>query len=104
MFSQKTFYALLMIVCVLAPEIALAGTSTNLGWEAPLTALRTSLTGPIALGVSIIGIFGAGAGLVFGGEMNGFLRTMVILVMVISMIVGANNFLVGLFGFSGAVI
>ena len=97
-------HLLLIVGLLMAPEIALAGSGTGLGWEQPLTQLRASLTGPVAFSLSIIGIFGAGAGLIFGGEMNGFLRTLVILVMVIALIVAANNFLSTLFGASGAVI
>jgi type IV secretion system protein TrbC len=104
MFSSRFICVLPIIIFALAPEMALAGSGTGLGWEQPLTQLRTSLTGPVAFTLSIIGIFGAGAGLIFGGEMNGFLRTLVILVMVIALVVAANNFLTTLFGASGAVV
>lgn len=60
--------------------------------------MRDSLTGPVAFSVSIIGIIVAGAVLIFGGDMNGFFRTLVFLVLVMALIVGANNMLAGFFG------
>ena len=102
--SSETFYLLAITLWVLTPELALAGTGAGLGWEGPLTIIRNSLTGPVAFSIAIIGIFGAGAGLIFGGEMNGFLRSIIILIMVISLVVAANNFLATVFGVSGALI
>ena len=60
--------------------------------------MRDSLTGPVAFAVSIIGIIVAGAVLIFGGDMNGFFRTLVFLVLVMALIVGANNLMSGFFG------
>jgi type IV secretion system protein VirB2 len=57
------------------------------------------MTGPVAFGISIIAIIGAGAGIIFGGaDMNGFFRTMIFIVLVLALIVGANNILSTLFG------
>jgi Type IV secretory pathway, VirB2 components (pilins) len=60
--------------------------------------LRNSLTGPVAFAVSIIGIIVAGAVLIFGGDMNGFFRTLVFIVLVMSLIIGANNMMTIFFG------
>ena len=100
----KTVCLLIIAIPVLTPELALAGQGAGLGWEGPLTTIRNSLTGPVAFSIAIIGIFGAGAGLIFGGEMNGFLRSIIMLIMVISLVVAANNFLASVFGVSGALI
>ena len=102
--SQNKGYLLVIIALAWVPELALASQGAGLGWEGPLVTIRNSLTGPVAFSIAIIGIFGAGAGLIFGGEMNGFLRSIIILIMVISLIVASNNFLSTVFGVSGALL
>ena len=80
-------------VAVMMPELAHA-TDTGTGelpFETPLKKLTASLTGPVAFGISLIGIIAAGAALIFGGEMSGFLRSMVFLVLVIAVIVNASG-------------
>ena len=83
---------------------AMAATGTGLQWEGALTTLTNSITGPIAFSISLISIVIAGAVLAFGGELNQFARSMIILVLVIALIVGATNLLSTLFGTTGAVI
>ena len=51
-----------------------------------------------------MGIVVAGATLVWGGEINEFVRRIIMLVLVISLIVFAANILSTLFNVSGAVI
>ena len=80
--------------CAFASE----GSGGGLPYESWLGKLRDSLTGPVAFAVSIIGIIVAGAVLIFGGDMNGFFRTLVFLVLVMALIVGANNLMSGFFG------
>ncbi len=75
----------------------------GLPYEAWLTKLQESLTGPVAFSVSLIGIVGAGGVLIFGGELNAFLRTLVFIVLVMALLVGANTMMSGLFG-TGAVV
>lgn len=89
---------------LLAPALAHAATSTGLPWEDPLTKFKNSITGPVALVISTVGVAGCGMGLVFGGEMNEFLRRGMILVMVISMIVMAASVISTFFTQSGAVV
>ena len=74
------------------------GSGGGLPYESWLGKLRDSLTGPVAFAVSIIGIIVAGAVLIFGGDMNGFFRTLVFIVLVMALIVGANNMMAGFFG------
>src|SRR4051794_26236675 len=78
-------------VAILAPELAWAGTAQGLPWESPLQKLQDSLTGPVAMGVAIIGLVGCMAALIWGGEMNEFLRKMIMLVLVIAGLVTANG-------------
>ncbi len=95
---------LAMMLVMLVPEMAVAATGTGLQWEGGLTTLTNSITGPIAFSISLIAIVIAGAVLAFGGELNQFARSIIILVLVIAVIVGATNFLSTLFGTTGAVI
>ena len=76
-----------------APSTARAATGGGgLPWEAPLTTLSNSITGPVAYGVSIIGIVGAGGILIFaGGQVNEFLRAVLFCVLVIAFIIAAKN-------------
>nr|WP_276598510.1 TrbC/VirB2 family protein [Xylella fastidiosa] len=62
------------------------------------TRIRASVTGPFAFTVAIIGIVGAGAGLILGGDMNGFLRMLIFIVLVLSFLVAAQNSLSAITG------
>jgi type IV secretion system protein VirB2 len=100
--SNKLFiiFALgLLLFIVLAPDAhATTAGGSGLPWESPLSALRQSLTGPVAFTISVIGVLATGAMLIFGGDLNGFMRSMVFLVLVIAVIVAANNIMASLFG------
>ncbi|GLO45858.1 conjugal transfer system pilin TrbC [Pseudomonas putida] len=105
-FNAQTFgylaFGLLMLAVMVAPENAFASNSTggSLPYESWLTSLQKSVTGPVAFAVSIIGIVVAGGVLIFGGDLNGFFRTMIFLVLVMALIVGANNIMKTFFGTS----
>jgi type IV secretion system protein VirB2 len=93
--------AFLLLVCLLlAPHLALAseGTGGSLPYESWLTNLRNSVTGPVAFALSIIGIVIAGGVLIFGGDLNAFFRTLVFIVLVMALLVGAQNMMGTLFG------
>jgi type IV secretion system protein VirB2 len=83
-----------VLVLMVLPELAHASgsdTPQGLPFESGLEKLKNSISGPVAFAVSLIGIVAAGAVLIFGGEMSGFLRTLVFLVLVIAVIVNASN-------------
>ena len=82
----------LLAFFLLAPQHAFAseGTGGSLPYESWLTNLRNSVTGPVAFALSIIGIVVAGGILIFGGELNGFFRTLIL--------VGAQNMMSTFFG------
>ena len=102
------FYAILIILLaftLFTPQHAFAsvGTGGSLPYESWLTNLRNSVTGPVAFALSIIGIVVAGGVLIFGGELNGFFRTLIFIVLVMALLVGAQNMMSTFFG-RGAVI
>jgi type IV secretion system protein VirB2 len=92
--------ALLLGALLLAPHLAMAseGTGGSLPYESWLTNLRNSVTGPVAFALSIIGIVIAGGVLIFGGDLNAFFRTLVFIVLVMALLVGAQNMMGTLFG------
>ena len=79
------------------------GGGGGLPWETPLQTLSNSIKGPVAYAVSLMGIVAAGAMLIWGGEINEFVRRIIMLILVISLIVFASNILTTLFN-SGATI
>jgi type IV secretion system protein VirB2 len=92
--------AILLAFILLAPHQAFAseGTGGSLPYESWLTNLRNSVTGPVAFALSIIGIVIAGGVLIFGGDLNGFFRTLIFLVLVMALLVGAQNVMSTFFG------
>ncbi|MCY1270166.1 TrbC/VIRB2 family protein [compost metagenome] len=99
-------FSFLLLVVLLAPEHAFAASSGggSLPYESWLTSLRESVTGPVAFALSIIGIVVAGGVLIFGGDLNGFFRTLIFLVLVMALIVGANNVMKNFFGTSAELV
>lgn len=92
---------IVLLACiVMAPGQAFASTGTggSLPYESWLTNLQNSVTGPVAFALSIIGIVIAGGVLIFGGDLNGFFRTLIFLVLVMALLVGAQNIMSSFFG------
>ena len=69
-------------------------------WESPIRAIVTSLTGPVAAGISSLAFFIALASLAFGQDLSGFVRSMVILVLVVSGLLSIVSIINLLFGVS----
>ena len=59
---------LFMLVLTAAPSFA-SSSGTALPWESPLTTVKNSLTGPVALAVSTCALFACGAVLVFDSHL-----------------------------------
>jgi type IV secretion system protein VirB2 len=108
-FTRSTMFypslALLLVIILLAPQNAFAsvGSGGGLPYESWLVNLRSSVTGPVAFTISVVGIVIAGGVLIFGGDLNGFFRTLIFLVLVMALLVGAQNIMSNFFG-QGAVI
>ena len=93
-----------LVALMLTAPVAFAGTTTGLPWETPLTTIMNSLTGPVALAVSLIAITVTGGMLVFGGDLGEFARRSILLVLIIGLIVAAASVLSTLFGATAAVV
>ena len=98
-------FSILFCLCLLMlaeSAFASVGGGGQLPYESWLVNLRNSVTGPVAFTLSIVGIVVAGGILIFGGELNAFFRTLIFIVLVMALLIGANNIMTNLF--SGAVI
>lgn len=84
------------------PSFASSTGSSPLPMNQPLQQLRDFFTGTFAWTVSIISLVVSGSMLAFGSDFNGYARTFLLLAVVISAIVFANNLLST--WFAGAVI
>ena len=96
----------LLLVAALTMSTATLGAQGGqaLPWEAPLTRLQQSLSGPVAGAIAVIALVAIGVVLVFGGEWNEFARRSVYAVCAIAFIVSAATLLAGLFQVGGAVV
>jgi type IV secretory pathway VirB2 component (pilin) len=64
-----------------------------LPWESPLTKLQTSLTGPVARAIGVIALAAAGGMLAFGGELGDFTKRILMVVLALSVLILANQFM-----------
>lgn len=96
--------ALGVFVLLMWPDAAWASESGGgLPYESYLTKIRQSATGPIAYAFAVVGIVVAGGALVMGGDLNGFARALLLLVLVASLLVGANAVLSSISGGGAAI-
>jgi type IV secretion system protein VirB2 len=81
------------MLALLLPVAAHAATGGGgLPWETPLQTLGNSISGPVAYGLSLIGLVVSGGVLIFmGGELNHFARIVVQVVLVISFVIAGKN-------------
>lgn len=89
-----------IVLALLTPHTAFAsaGAAGGLPYEPWLEKFLTSMTGPVAFGLSMVGIVAAGGVLIFGGELNAFIRTVFFLILVMALLVGAQNMMSTFFG------
>jgi type IV secretory pathway VirB2 component (pilin) len=83
---------------------AYAAAGGSLPWEKPMTAIATSLTGPVAYAIGLIGIAIAGGAMLWGGELTEFGRRACMIGLVVSVLVFAAPMLSSAFGVSAAVV
>jgi type IV secretion system protein VirB2 len=81
-----------------------AAAGGNLPWEKPMTTIATSLTGPVAYAIGLIGIAVAGGAMLWGGELTEFGRRACMIGLVVSVLVFAAPMLASAFGVNAAVV
>ncbi len=95
---------IVLVLVALHPDAAQASSAGGgLPWDAPLTTLKNDLTGPVAFTISLLAMVACGAALVFGGEINEFVRRIIMLVLVAALITGVVNVASAL-GITGAIV
>lgn len=99
--SHRLLLVMGIVLLLISTHPAFA-TDTTVGGGLPfdtwLKKIQDSVSGPFAFAAAIIGLVGAGAALIFGGEMNGFLRSMIFVVLVLSFIVAAKGMITAVTG------
>lgn len=105
---RKTLVVLLLLAFVgwliLCGHAHAGEAGTGLEWETPFQAFYRSITGPIAFGVAFLGICVCGMVLIWGGEINEFVRRMVMVILVVAVIMFAGNLLRRMFAGGAATI
>jgi type IV secretion system protein VirB2 len=81
-----------------------AAAAGNLPWERPMQLIATSLTGPVAYAIGLIGIAIAGGTMLWGGELTEFGRRACMVGLVVSVLVFAAPMLASAFGVNAAVV
>jgi type IV secretion system protein VirB2 len=102
--TGRQFLTMAGLVLVSSAVSYASSTSTGLPWETPLQTVKQSLTGPVAAGISVVGIAAGGMALVFGGELSEFAKRACYAVIAAGAIVGAGTLMSTLFSTSSAVI
>ena len=97
MLKYSAFIIALALVLAVAPD-ALASAGAGLPFESWLQSLESSATGPVAFSISGIGIVVCGFTLVLGGDLPGFFRQFIFLVLVMAVILCAANIKAQFFG------
>lgn len=93
--NNKKWFALIGLIlaglCFTESAMAASSAGGGLPFDSWLTKIQNSITGPFAFTVSIVGLVAAGSMLIFGGDMSGFMKTMIFIVLVLSFIIAAKN-------------
>lgn len=101
--SRYLLFCVPLAFMVMSNAVA-APLGAALPWEAPLLNVAQSLTGPVALSVSLIALMVAGGTLVFGGELSEFARRASMAVLAIAFLVFGAGFMNILFAGGGALV
>jgi type IV secretory pathway VirB2 component (pilin) len=98
--KQKLLFLFSLLLLAAAGTAHAAGAGGGLPWEAPITTLSNSITGPVSYGISLVGLVGCGGVLIFaGGLINEFLRSVMFIILVIAFMIAAKNTMTA-FGFA----
>jgi type IV secretory pathway VirB2 component (pilin) len=91
-------------VLAFAIHASAAPVGGGLPWEAPMTAIATSLTGPVAYAIGLIGIAIAGGTMLWGGDLGEVGRKACMVGLVVAVLVFAAPMLSSAFGVAAALI
>ncbi|WP_434716389.1 TrbC/VirB2 family protein [Paraburkholderia sp. A3RO-2L] len=66
-------------------------TGVTMPWDSPMCSIATALTGKAAFAIAVASFFGAGAKMVWGEELTGMTKTLLSIVMAISLLIGGAS-------------
>lgn len=97
-FQILTLFLLTGAVMLFSTAFASESSSGTLPYESWLQTLQQSLTGPVAFSVAMIGIVTCGATLILsGGEIGRFMQSLIFIVLVMTLLIGANSLMTRFF-------
>ena len=105
--ARRNLFRVLMFTAaalMLAIPASAAPAGGGLPWEAPMTAIATSLTGPVAYAIGLIGIAIAGGTMLWGGDLGEVGRKACMIGLVIAVLVFAAPMLSSAFGVAAALV
>lgn len=107
-FMFKGSFLILFLILVLlffsvTDVFASASSGGGLPYEDWLTKLRDSVKGPVAFSFIMIGTVVAGCILILGGDLNGFFRSFLLIVLVAGIVIGVDKIMSNFFN-EGALI
>jgi type IV secretory pathway VirB2 component (pilin) len=65
--------------------------SGTMPWDSPMCSIATALTGKAAFAIAVAAFFGAGAKMVWGEELTGMTKTLLGIVLAISILIGGSS-------------
>jgi type IV secretion system protein TrbC len=102
--STSRVLTLITAALAFAIQASAAPVGGGLPWEAPMTAIATSLTGPVAYAIGLIGIAIAGGTMLWGGDLGEVGRKACMVGLVVAVLVFAAPMLSSAFGVAAAVV
>lgn len=105
--KKEAFWLLVgatVIVCLVHPDTAYAARGGGgLPFTAPLVKLQEGFTGQVAFSIAVLAFVACGAALIFGTEVNAFVRGVLMVVLCGALMVSAQNVASFLFGGGAAI-
>jgi type IV secretory pathway VirB2 component (pilin) len=95
--------ALMGLAAAAAAPAAWASTTSGLAIDTWLHAALTSFVGPVAYAAVLVGMVVAGARLMSGGDLYGFLRTLMMLTVIAGLTLGGQT-IIGMMSANAAVV
>jgi type IV secretory pathway VirB2 component (pilin) len=105
--TRRNLYRVLLfttLVFAFTTHGSAAPVGGGLPWEKPMTAIATSLTGPVAYAIGLIGIAIAGGTMLWGGDLGEVGRKACMIGLVIAVLVFAAPMLSSAFGVAAALV
>lgn len=108
--KRNSFKKFMLVVClallsltIMSGSASATGTGAGLPWESAIKVLSDSLSGPVAFALGILMIVAGAFGIMFGGDLQGWVRWACLAAIVAGMI-GAAPDVLKLFGLSSCII